>query len=295
MDIAAYIYLLQDGEYTGTNVYKVGRTVQRSGDTRVLRRLKQYNRWTIVENTFRVRVDQVNEIETNIKRLFRDKYRLVRGTEWFEGDVDEMYEDISTIINDYKKRHKRCDADDKSSITYSDIYSVLLKEMWAELSRDLNAVKPVDTTPSHTDEVGVSTQDVVTPTQEIVTPTTDDEQVCDNTTASTRTCPKCGNLFNKPYSRDKHLLGCKGPKSYVKLNGKYYCRKCNRASKTACDSDKHYKRCKVGIIEEIDEQTGLSYIKETTSDKVRVYICKHCSLRDYNKGLIIKHTASCIT
>lgn len=51
MSELAYIYLLQDGHDKGTNVYKIGRTVQKGGDGRRLKRLQGYTKGTVQYNT----------------------------------------------------------------------------------------------------------------------------------------------------------------------------------------------------------------------------------------------------
>lgn len=98
---SAYIYLLQDGHDKGTNIFKIGRTVQEGGDTRKIKRIQSYSRGTIVYNTFHVHYKQVNNIERQIKISFNLKYRLVKGSEWFEGNVHDMKSDIDIIINTY--------------------------------------------------------------------------------------------------------------------------------------------------------------------------------------------------
>ena len=42
----SYIYLIQDGNFINTNIYKIGRTSQQ-GDTRRLNRFNGYNKQTI--------------------------------------------------------------------------------------------------------------------------------------------------------------------------------------------------------------------------------------------------------
>jgi hypothetical protein len=42
----SYIYLIQDGNFINTNIYKIGRTTQK-GDTRRLTRFSSYNKETI--------------------------------------------------------------------------------------------------------------------------------------------------------------------------------------------------------------------------------------------------------
>lgn len=97
----AYIYLLQDGADIGTNLFKPGQTVQTTGDTRSLARIKSYSKGTIIYNLFIVPVAKVDEIEVLIKKEFTKKYKLVRGSEWFEGDVRAMKKDIDRIIDEY--------------------------------------------------------------------------------------------------------------------------------------------------------------------------------------------------
>ena len=98
MSELAYIYLIQDGDDEGTNVYKIGRTVQTGGDSRKLRRLQSYNTGTVVYNLWKVGVSMVNAIENKIKEEFNQTYHKARGLEWFEGDVDTMKEMIEAII-----------------------------------------------------------------------------------------------------------------------------------------------------------------------------------------------------
>lgn len=97
----AYIYLLQDGNDRGTDIYKIGRTSDKCQDTRTLKRLKSYSKNTIVYNLTAVSHCEVVKIENDIKSHFNKKYILVRGQEWFKGNVNEMKKDINKIIDDY--------------------------------------------------------------------------------------------------------------------------------------------------------------------------------------------------
>ena len=96
----SYIYLIQDGEFINTNVYKVGRTSQKD-DTRTLSRIKSYNKYTVQKYLREVNSSYVIKIETDIKRILKSKYTLVKGTEWFEGDHNMMIEIINFTINKY--------------------------------------------------------------------------------------------------------------------------------------------------------------------------------------------------
>lgn len=96
----SYIYLIQDGEYINTDVYKVGRTTQ-NGDTRSLAGLRCYSANTVQEYLRKVDTEKVVEIEKDIISVFRIKYRLVRGIDWFDGNKQQMIGDIDTIIDKY--------------------------------------------------------------------------------------------------------------------------------------------------------------------------------------------------
>jgi P4 family phage/plasmid primase-like protien len=98
----SYIYLIQDGEFINTDVYKVGRTSQK-GDTRRLNRFSSYNKDTIQKYLREVNNENVVDIETDIKKVFKLKYKLIKGTEWFDGNYKQMILDIDIIIHKYNE------------------------------------------------------------------------------------------------------------------------------------------------------------------------------------------------
>jgi hypothetical protein len=100
----SYIYLIQDGEFINTDVYKVGRTSQK-GDTRSLSRIKSYNKETIQKYLREVNNEAIINIESDIKRVFKLKYKLIKGTEWFDGNYKQMISDIDIIINKYDENN----------------------------------------------------------------------------------------------------------------------------------------------------------------------------------------------
>jgi hypothetical protein len=100
MNSTSYIYLIQDGGYINTSIYKVGRTTQ-CGGTRSLNRLKWYDTNTIQIYVREVDTNQVVDIEKDIIQVFRIKYNLVKGFEWFNGNKRQMILDINTIIEKY--------------------------------------------------------------------------------------------------------------------------------------------------------------------------------------------------
>lgn len=85
-----YLYLIQDGSDLGTNTYKIGRTSQSPQ-----KRLYGYP-----TNTIPIVFHQVdNEIlrEAELINLFRSKYTLARGNEYFSGNIDEMKFDFTNF------------------------------------------------------------------------------------------------------------------------------------------------------------------------------------------------------
>jgi len=118
----AYIYLLQDGKDINTDIFKVGMTVQKGGDSRVLKRFYGYSKDTVVYNVFKVHKHNVEKIEDTIKNIFRSKYALARGSEWFHGCVTEMIKDIAYVIfkfdeEGYQGLHDQVAFQDQSSTT----------------------------------------------------------------------------------------------------------------------------------------------------------------------------------
>jgi hypothetical protein len=97
----AHIYLIQDGNDIGTKIYKFGKSKQGINDIIKLKRFKGYSNGTIQHNTWLVSYALVDDIESEIKKYFKNKYLSVRGHEWFEGDVKEMKKDIDFIIDNY--------------------------------------------------------------------------------------------------------------------------------------------------------------------------------------------------
>ena len=100
--MVSYIYLIQDGGDIGTQIYKIGRTTQHK-DWRGISRMKAYSKGTIIHFIACVSVESVIEIETVIIDKFKASYKLVRGREWFLGNVDSMIKDVQFITDKYKQ------------------------------------------------------------------------------------------------------------------------------------------------------------------------------------------------
>lgn len=101
MTTTSHIYLIQDGKDIGTNVFKIGKTKQGIDNIIKLKRFHGYSQGTIQHNTWLVSCTMLDEVERKIKTYFNSKYLLVRGYEWFEGNVKEMKKDIDNIIDNY--------------------------------------------------------------------------------------------------------------------------------------------------------------------------------------------------
>lgn len=104
-DRAAFIYLVQSAEDANTSIYKIGRSSQQGGDGRRISRLHSYPVGTMIEMVIRVRTDHVVEVEDAIKQTFKTKFRLVKGSEWFEGNVIHMRKDILALVDEYEDKY----------------------------------------------------------------------------------------------------------------------------------------------------------------------------------------------
>ena len=113
-----YIYLLQEREAIRLNepVYKVGKTKQEN-----LKRISSYPNGT--ELLIQIKCDKCDTIEKDLIKLFKEKYdqKTDMGTEYFEGDCNEMIKDI------YKAVFKD-DSVESCNEMIKDIYKVVLNE-----------------------------------------------------------------------------------------------------------------------------------------------------------------------
>jgi T5orf172 domain len=96
----SYIYLIQDGYYAGTDVYKVGRTTQKDHDTRTIDRLQSYSAMTVQYALAKVDNSLVNIVEKKIIQEFNKCFTLVQGREWFSGNSCKMKDIIDRIVKE---------------------------------------------------------------------------------------------------------------------------------------------------------------------------------------------------
>lgn len=85
-----FLYLIQDHRDIGTNIYKIGKTTQLPDQ-----RFKGYINGTYPE--YISKVDDCHKRETELIQIFKQKYKLVRGHEYFSGNLNQMIEDFTTF------------------------------------------------------------------------------------------------------------------------------------------------------------------------------------------------------
>jgi hypothetical protein len=113
------IYLVQPSEYIGTNVYKIGYSLQEN-----FTRLLSYGRNT--KYICNLNCENPLKLETIIKQDFSQKYRLIRGYEYFEGSEQEILNNFIELVMKYNnetyefKKILKTEDDDKK---YHDMIS----------------------------------------------------------------------------------------------------------------------------------------------------------------------------
>ncbi len=128
MSNTGYIYLLKPFEYIKTekNIYKIGRTRQKNLD-----RTNQYPGCQVI--LLIECSDHINS-ETDLIRLFKKKYKLYHGREYFEGDYQDMINTISNYL--YEKRIEL----GKLNILNEDYYLDETGYLFDEKKPDYNAI-----------------------------------------------------------------------------------------------------------------------------------------------------------
>lgn len=204
-ELIAYIYLLQDGEHKNTNVFKIGRTIQSSHDTRRLKRIQSYSQGTQVRCLVDVPVGQVVIIEKKLIELFKTKYKLVRGYEWFEGDIAHMKRDIHNFVDNL---------DDNLAMITSDYACI----------EDLD----IDDSPKQSqgsDHLESCSLNNTNQTQKKVAP-------------GKFPCSTCYKCFTRKAHLDNHTDQCLG------VISPFQCYKCKLILSSRNTKCKHLKRCK---------------------------------------------------
>ena len=92
--ITGIIYLIQPEELLHTNRYKIGCSAKND-----LSRISSYKK----NSRYLYIAECINPytLESNIKSVFNNKYILIAGKEYFEGDEKDIINDFVKIVNDY--------------------------------------------------------------------------------------------------------------------------------------------------------------------------------------------------
>lgn len=212
----AFIYLLQDGKDQNTQVYKIGKTLQKSGDARTLNRLKAYSVGTVPYHLWNVSERNLDMIERKIKAVFRQIFKLVRGSEWFEGDVKQMKKEIDTIIENI---------DDNP-----DVFEDEIVEDCISIENTLDDEPEIE----HVSELVCKTcgQDFNTKC------TCQRPMQKKDSSIESFPCPTCYKCFSRNNLLQKHIPECKHVRNVLQ------CFKCGRVLSCRASKCKHIKRCK---------------------------------------------------
>ncbi len=82
------IYILQDGDFINSDVYKIGKTLC------IKTRLTQYSKNTVLHHTFCVDENILDKVEKKIIYHFNKKFNIAKGREWFRGNIEKMIQEI---------------------------------------------------------------------------------------------------------------------------------------------------------------------------------------------------------
>ena len=88
------VYLIQPEELLKTNRYKIGCSTK--SDLSRITAYKKNSRYLYIAECINPYI-----LETNIKNTFNNKYTLIAGKEYFEGDEKNIVNDFVKIVNDY--------------------------------------------------------------------------------------------------------------------------------------------------------------------------------------------------
>lgn len=87
-----HVYILQTNKFFGTNVYKIGRSkylLSRINQYKCNCDVNVYGAWKVVDCIL---------VENLIKALFKSKFKLVKGHEYFDGPLEEMITHINKLV-----------------------------------------------------------------------------------------------------------------------------------------------------------------------------------------------------
>jgi hypothetical protein len=116
--------MIHDGQDRNRQIGKIGKTTVHRDDTRKIARLASYNAKSIQHLCSYVPVEHVDAIEKEIKKEFRKKYKLVRGSEWFEGNLMDMQFDVMKVIMLFQIINANTETKTSPSVTMRHSYNL---------------------------------------------------------------------------------------------------------------------------------------------------------------------------
>ena len=115
------VYLIQPEELLKTNRYKIGCSTK--SDLSRITAYKKNSRYLYIAECINPYI-----LETNIKNTFNNKYTLIAGKEYFEGDEKNIVNDFVKIVNDYN--NEIYDANNYATdITNTDIANTYIPDL----------------------------------------------------------------------------------------------------------------------------------------------------------------------
>lgn len=229
-----YIYLLQEREFvkTNENVYKIGQTKQPN-----LTRLLQYPNGSIV--IIHTICKDCCKTERELIKLFTEKFKLRKdiGSEYFQGDRDEMRRDIFSCIENETAPEKQFVKEEikkapkqkiKKRPQKKEVY--ICKVCCACFSRNYNLKRHLYS--KHSIKYETDDEDDDLPTQQ------NDEHLPKTEKDDINKCPKCEKSFSQKWRATRHIKTCNG------IVNKFECSYCKCTFKHETSKYKHYKTCK---------------------------------------------------
>lgn len=135
-DNSGYIYLIRTSlcKNIGENIYKVGKTKRD-----LVERLREYGPG--IDVCITLQTSNHTELENKIKKVFKETFELVQGSEWFRGDVTLMINIIYTensLICEYDKIQPHCNPK-----LFSNDFHIIREDIsdFGKIREDVNTVR----------------------------------------------------------------------------------------------------------------------------------------------------------
>ena len=191
------VYFIQPTELINTKKYKIG--MSREND---LCRLKKYHKGTRFICVMSCKYPKT--LEETLKKIFQTKYKLIAGSEYFEGNEEEMLDDFLKIIKESKNNNIK----DKEIKIDEEIINIEIKKEENIIDNNIE-IKLID----------------------------DDE--INKKTKSCTICNKNYKNYNSLWNHNKKFH--KKPDIVIR---KYQCNYCERKFNDSSNKCKHQKSCK---------------------------------------------------